>query len=126
MRRLVILAVLAASFAIFGNAAFACSGASHVEAQPATAEIVASEFYFEQAVPAARAHHAHHNHRAHDGSASCDGTCCGCAASAAVALPTSPEINYPLVQFASHRGPLADLSPRQLTDEFYGPPKPFA
>jgi hypothetical protein len=123
MRRLILLAALAASFALWGNAASACPNADHVSSPPAI-ENTDTGFYFEQAA-------AFHDHRAHRHGADhdhtlCDGNCCGCAASAAAALPAFIEPGYRATRSVSHAGLAANFVPRQLSGEFYGPPKSFA
>jgi hypothetical protein len=125
MRRLILLAAFAASFALYGSGAIACANADHVNAQPATVAADAGLF-FEQAAPASPDHHAHHHHRSHEDPVSCDGACCGCAASAAAALPAAGAIDHPAALSASHRRLPSHFSPRQLSGEFYGPPKSFA
>jgi hypothetical protein len=124
MRRLVFLAVLAASFALYGNGAIACASMEQprVEQQAAAAK---TALFFEPAA-ASHDHRSHRNHRNSDERAPCDGTCCCHASSAGAALLASAEIEYLTVQLAAPRQQLPDFHPRQLAGEFYGPPKSFA
>lgn len=124
MRRLVFLAVLAASFALYGNGAMACGNMEQAGVEQ-TATAAKVTLYFEQAAPSYD-RHAHHNHRKHDERSPCDGTCCCHASSAGAGLLAFAGIEYPTVQSAAPRRQLADFLPRQLTADFYGPPKSFA
>ena len=121
MRKWFLLAVLAASFALWGNGAIACASADH----PTAPQTVAAEFYFDQAAPS-QDHAAHHSHRKHDERTPCDGTCCCHAASAGAAMLASAELEFPAVQSVTLRRYLSDFHPRQLVTDFYGPPKSFA
>jgi hypothetical protein len=122
MRKFVLLAALALSFALYGNGASACANANHASAEQTT---IAPDtgFYFEQ-VDGSQDHRAHHHHHTQDDRA-CDG-CCGCGMSAGAALTTLSEIDYPSSLAVSHRAPLSNFNPRQLSSTFYGPPKSFA
>jgi hypothetical protein len=124
MRRLILFAVLAASFALYGNGAIACANMEQPRVEQ-TAVAAKTALFFEQA-PASHDHGAHHGHRKHDERTPCDGTCCCHASSAGAALPASAEFGHLTVQSGTPGWQLPDFHPRQLSGEFYGPPKSFA
>lgn len=116
MRRLALLAIFAASFAAFSSVADACPAASqHVNAQQSTAFVADSANHLD----GQGASHLHEDGTRHEGPT------CECAGIFA-ALAAVIEIDYPAPQVSADHPQPTPGNPRQLTGDFYGPPKSFA